>query len=120
MVGFKPYGIQSLKGIAVKLKYEEYESIKQVVYNNLSQDAAAMQMKVSRPTLTRIYNKALKNIAKALVEGRAIEIVGGNYSLCSDWYRCKKCFMLIQGIENHKKCQDCSFYNEDELVSLCR
>jgi uncharacterized protein len=38
-------------------------------------------MSVSRPTITRIYNKALKQIAIAFVDGKAIEIEGGNYLL---------------------------------------
>jgi predicted DNA-binding protein (UPF0251 family) len=59
---------------AVFLKLEEYESIRLVNYNKLPQDQAAVQMNVSRPTFTRIYNNALEQIAKAFIEGKAIEI----------------------------------------------
>ena len=40
----------------------------------LSQDLAAEQMNVSRPTFTRIYNKALKTITKAFVEARQLRL----------------------------------------------
>jgi predicted DNA-binding protein (UPF0251 family) len=118
MLGFKPFGMPMCQIEPVILKYEEYESIRLVNYDDLHQDQAAEQMNVSRPTFTRIYNKALKQIAKSFVEGKAIEIEGGNYLLDKEWYRCKKCFKLIEGIENHSKCKGCTVYNENELLKI--
>jgi len=118
MKGFKPYGIPLYKIESIRLTFEEYESIRLVNYEMFSQEQAAEQMNVSRPTLTRVYNKALKIIAKALVEGKAIEIEGGNYEFDKDWYRCRICYKLIQGINNHVKCKDCPDYSINELVSL--
>jgi uncharacterized protein len=118
MKGFRPFGMQSCVKESIRLKYEEYESLRLVHYEMLPQDVAAKQMNISRPTFTRIYNRALKVIAKSFVEGKAIEIVGGNYQLDKDWYRCKKCFKLIQGIENHIRCKDCTAYGVSELIKL--
>jgi len=118
MKGFRPFGMPVCIRESVSLKFEEYESIRLVNYEMLPQDEAARQMNVSRPTFTRIYNNALKLIAKSFAEGKAIEIEGGNYQLEDDWYRCKKCYKLIQGIENHTKCKDCTAYGESELVKL--
>jgi len=118
MKGFRPFGLLSCKSDPIKLNFEEYESIRLVNYENLDQDQAAKQMNVSRPTFTRIYNKALKQIARSFVEGRVIAIEGGNYELDKDWYRCKKCFRLIEGIENHRKCNGCSSFGTGELVRL--
>ncbi len=118
MKGFKPFGLPYCKLEAVKLKFEEFESIRLVNYALLPQEEAAKQMNVSRPTFTRIYNRALKMIAKSFVEGKAIEIEGGNYELEKDWYRCKKCYKLIQGLENHSKCENCTAFGENELVKL--
>jgi N12 class adenine-specific DNA methylase len=64
----------------------------------LSQDQARKRRMVSRPTLTRVYNKALRVIAKALIEGKDLEIEGGNYNMERARYRCKKSFKLIEGI----------------------
>jgi uncharacterized protein len=118
MKGFKPFGLPLCESESVKLSFEEFESIKLISYDQLSQEQAAEQMDVSRPTITRIYNKALKTIAKAFVEGLAIEIEGGNYIFDKDWFRCKKCYKLIDGIENHVKCKNCKLYSENELISL--
>ena len=118
MKGFRPYGMPSCVTDAVRLKYEEYESLRLVNYEMLPQDAAARRMNISRPTFTRIYNRALKLIARSFVEGRAIDIEGGNYQLDKDWYRCRKCYKLIEGIENHIKCKDCTSYGESELIKL--
>jgi predicted DNA-binding protein (UPF0251 family) len=118
MKGFKPFGMPLCKIGPVVLKFEEYESIRLVNYDRLSQAEAAEKMSISRPTFTRIYNNALKQIAKSFVEGKAIEIEGGNYLLENDWYRCKKCFKLIEGLENHSKCKDCIYYGDSELVKI--
>ena len=118
MEGFKPYGMQKCDIGPLILKYEEFESIRLVDYDLLSQDLAAKQMNISRPTFTRIYNRALKTIAKAFVEGKSIEIEGGNFKFEHDWYRCKKCYKLIQGIENHSRCKDCKVYGMKELIRM--
>lgn len=118
MKGFKPFGIPMCKLESVALTYEGYESIKLVDYENLSQEEAALRMNISRPTLTRIYNKALKVIAKAFVEGKVIEIEGGSFHLDTDWYRCRKCSKLINGMENHVKCRNCESFGLDELILL--
>jgi predicted DNA-binding protein (UPF0251 family) len=118
MKGFKPYGIPMCKIEPVILKYEEFESIRLVNYDNMPQDKAAEQMNISRPTFTRIYNKALKLIAKSFVEGKAIEIEGGNYEFEKDWYRCKKCYKLIEGLENHLRCDGCTTFGENELLKI--
>jgi uncharacterized protein len=118
MKGFRPFGMPTCKIETIQLSFEEYESIKLVNYDLMDQDKAALQMNVSRPTFTRIYNKALKIIAKAFVEAKAIAIEGGNYQLDADWFRCKKCHKLIEGIDNHIKCQDCEMFGNNELVSL--
>jgi Zn finger protein HypA/HybF involved in hydrogenase expression len=89
-----------------------------VSYEDLPQELAALKMDISRPTLTRIYNSALKKIAKAFVEYLAIEIEGGNIEFEKEWFKCNKCFKLIEGIENHKKCIDCESYGVKELIKI--
>ncbi len=120
MLGFKPFGLPTCELEQVTLKFEEYESIKLVDYEMLSQEKAAELMDVSRPTFTRIYNRALKTIAKAFVEGKVIGIEGGNYQFDKDWYRCEKCYKLIEGLENHIKCSGCNRFGNEELVKLNR
>lgn len=118
MQGFKPFGQPVCKLEKLQLTLEGYESVRMVNYEMLSQEEAAEKMHVSRPTFTRIYNEALKIIAQAFVEGKAIIIEGGDYEFEADWYRCRKCYKLIEGIENHIKCEDCSLYDSNELIPI--
>ncbi len=116
MHGFKPFGIALCPRESIDLQLEEYESIRLVNYEGLSQEDAAISMEVSRPTLTRIYNSGLNKIAKAFVEGRIIRIQGGNYEFDKEWYKCKRCHKLIPGMENHIPCTGCKVFGDEELV----
>jgi len=118
MKGFKPFGMALCELDSIQMTFEEYESLKFIHYDRLMQDVAAEKMNVSRPTFTRIYNKALRNITKAFIEGKAIVFEGGNYQFEKDWFRCKKCFKLINGLENHIRCEGCTIFGTDELVNL--
>jgi len=75
---FKPYGRCCSKKQPVELQLDEYEAIRLLDYEGMQQTEAAEVMNVSRPTLTRIYNSARCTVARALAEGRAIVITGGN------------------------------------------
>lgn len=118
MQGFKPFGMPICKVESIKLKLEEFESIRFINYEMLSQDEASVKMNVSRPTFTRIYNRALIQIAKSFMEGKSLIIEGGNYESDKEWFRCRKCYKLIQGIENHFKCENCPAYNDNELIRI--
>ncbi|MEA5080038.1 MAG: DUF134 domain-containing protein [Dysgonamonadaceae bacterium] len=118
MSGFKPFGVPRSMIDKVVLHYDEYESIRLLDYKGLLQEEAAEKMNVSRPTLTRIYTNARKTIAQAFVEGKMIVIEGGNVDFGREWYRCLKCFKLIDGIENHTPCKNCTSYGNEELAPI--
>ena len=118
MKGFKPFGIPRKMLDEVTLLYDEYEAIRLVDYEGLHHEKAAEQMNVSRPTLTRIYEQARKTVALALVEGKMINIEGGNVQFDREWFRCRRCYKLIGGMENHIRCKDCNTYGEDELIPI--
>jgi len=118
MKGFKPFGIPAKMLHSVSLLYDEYEAIRLLDYEGLHQEQAAERMNVSRPTLTRIYEQARKTIAQALVEGKMINIEGGNVQFDREWFRCRRCYKLIGGIENHVRCKDCKTFNDDELIPI--
>ena len=71
---FKPQGVKIDPHDEVQLLLEEYESIRLCDYEDLFQEEAAERMGVSRPTLTRIYDRARKKVAKAFTEGKPIVI----------------------------------------------
>ena len=115
MLGFKPFGLPHCKLETVTLLYDEYEAFRLCEYENLTLEKAAEKMNVSRPTLTRIYEKALKTIAKAFVEGKAISIEGGEVIFDEQWFKCKKCYETFQ-LHQHKKC--CDNCNFEHLIHL--
>ena len=88
--GFKPFGAAINETEAVELLFEEYEAIKLADYHNLTQEEAAKKMNISRPTFTRIYEKARKTIAKAFVEGKIIIIKGGDIHIDNDYIPLKE------------------------------
>jgi predicted DNA-binding protein (UPF0251 family) len=118
MSGFKPFGMPLSELKIIELQFDEYEGINLVNYQDMSQEAAAEMMGISRPTFTRIYNRALKKIAKAFVEGMAIKIEGGNVEFEKQWYKCQKCFKLIDGLDNHIKCNGCNSFTSNELIKI--
>lgn len=107
MEGFKPFGIPMTDLEPVILLYEEYESIRLSDYECLTQEQSAERMNVSRPTFTRIYEKARRTIARAFVEGKAIFIEGGNYHTDDCWYKCEHCQKLNVSQKEIAACKYC-------------
>ena len=117
MSGFKPFGMASCEMGSVVLQYDEFQCIKLVNYDHMSQEEASELMAVSRPTLTRIYNKALEKIATAFVEGRVVRIAGGNIEFVKEWYKCKNVSAFSKD-ESHTRCEGCTRFGKDELIRL--
>ena len=66
----------------VVLQVDEYETIRLLDYEGMTQEQTAVQMNVARATVTLIYENARKKIADALVNGKSIIIQGGNVKVC--------------------------------------
>lgn len=79
----------------VSMTLEEYETIRLIDYEGFTQERCAMQMKVARTTVQAIYSEARKKLARVLVEGKKLYIIGGNYQLCEgneDFCECGGCY----------------------------
>ncbi len=70
-------------GEPVQLSLDEYECIRLIDREGLTQERCAERMGVARTTVTAIYDSARRKIAAALVEGRALRIGGGCYRINS-------------------------------------
>ncbi len=121
VLGFYPTGkTGKVKSDPVVILFEEWEALKLVDYDHLSQLEAAREMGISRPTLTRIYDQVRKKLALAFVEGREIRIEGGFVDFTKEWYRCRQCHAVFQlEPEEEKKCPECGskdIYNLNESV----
>ncbi len=67
----------------VSMTLDEYESIRLIDFEGLTQEQCAVQMEVARTTVQAIYSSARAKIAACLVEGRFLEIMGGDFTLCA-------------------------------------
>ena len=87
---FIPCGIAG--GDRVLLTLDEYEVIRLIDLKGHTHEEAARQMQISRTTVTEIYQSARYKLADCLVNGRPLEITGGNYRLCDGGeMRCGGC-----------------------------
>lgn len=78
---FSPIGEKV--GEPVILTIDEFETIRLIDKEGLSQEECGEQLGVGRTTAQKIYDKARKKIAEALVIGLSIKIKGGDYRLCN-------------------------------------
>lgn len=92
---------------SILLRLDEYEAIRLLDYELMNQVDVAELMEVSRPTLTRIYEQARRKVAMAFVEGRSLEITGGNVYVGESWFRCKKCQIFFNTYDTNHRCPMC-------------
>ena len=90
---FKPRGIPMRELEEIRLTVDEREALRLADLEGLSHEEAGQQMGVSRATFGRIIEQARKIVADALINGKAINVEGGNYQICSAerLFRCMKC-----------------------------
>ena len=61
---------------------DEYESIRLIDLEGLTQEQCADQMEVARTTAQAIYQSARKKLSDCIVNGRELIIGGGEYRVC--------------------------------------
>ena len=60
---------------------DEYEAVRLIDYEGMTQQMCSEQLGVSRSTVQAIYENARRKIAASLVESRQLFIEGGEYRL---------------------------------------
>lgn len=86
-IRFGPQGSGPDAG-TVTMTLEEYESIRLMDYEGLTQEQAARQMDAARTTVQGIYSSARRKIAQCLVNGHMLHLEGGNFVLCEETGKC--------------------------------
>lgn len=82
------------------MSVDEFETIRLIDLEGLTQEVCAQRMDVSRATVQTIYGSARRKLAQALVQGRELVIGGGDYVLCpgeTSGCGCLRC---------HRHCQE--------------
>jgi uncharacterized protein len=75
----------------LSMSIEEYECIRLIDLEKLTQEEVSQRMQVARTTVQRIYELARWKLAKSLVEGCMLNIEGGDYELCDGQQLLKHC-----------------------------
>ncbi len=73
---------KKLDNEVIIMNVEEYETIRLIDLEGMTQEECAEQMNVARTTVQGIYTDARKKLAKSLVNGKTLRIEGGDYKLC--------------------------------------
>lgn len=112
---FKPRGIPISDLDIIVLTLEELEALRLVDLNGLQQEEAAQKMGISRRAFWDELQNARKKIVDALINGKAIEIKGGNYVLTGKrkfkCYDCQHEWEEPYGTGRPQKCLKCGSVN---------
>lgn len=68
----------------IEMALEEFETIRLIDYEGLTQAECAQQMDVARTTVQAIYAEARRKLADSLVNGKSLVIQGGAYQICEN------------------------------------
>lgn len=112
---FKPQGIPMRELQYVTLAVDELEALRLADLDSLYHDEAAVKMGISRQTFGRIIATARKKVTGALVEGNALAICGGNFTMKdSRSFLCHACGHLWDvpfGAGRPNVCESCQSAN---------
>ena len=75
-------------GEVVTMTIDEYETIRLIDLEKLTQQQCSEQMQVSRATVQHIYDAAREKLADCLIHAKGLRIAGGEYQLCSGSHGC--------------------------------
>jgi predicted DNA-binding protein (UPF0251 family) len=111
---FKPRGIPITELEEVILNSDELEALRLADFEGLYQEAAAIEMNISRQTFGNIIHSARRKIADALMNGKAVKIDGGVIATDARRFHCQACqhdWTLSIGSAGQTVCPTCQSPN---------
>lgn len=110
---FKPAGVPARSLASITLTIDEYESLRLADYLGLDHQQSAERMNISRPTFSRLIEKARNKVAGAIIDGKTLIIEGGNIDFINNLFECPDCGSTfeISAEQYHKGCPECGSKN---------
>ena len=117
---FKPSGVPRKFLESIQLTVDEFEAIRLADYLQKDHAQAAEMMRISRPTFTRLIQRARQKLATAIIEGMELVIMGGNIDFAHTLHRCHDCGEVIQQPPDaeDEDCPGCGSKNVEDLASF--
>ena len=81
---YGPLKLQRENNKCILMSVEEYETIRLIDLEKLTQEECGERMQVARTTIQKIYTDAREKVAESLVNGCILKIEGGDYQLYSE------------------------------------
>jgi len=94
----------------INMTVEEYESIRLIDYEKLTQEESSKFMGVARTTIQRMYDIAREKLADCLINGKMLTIEGGNYRVCSNMNSGRHC--------NRRNCKRLNYKNKKDVTAI--
>lgn len=114
---FKPLGIKGQDLEQVQLALDEFEAFRLADHIGLSHAEAAVEMGISRPTFSRLIEKARKNIADFIIRGKLLNIEGGSIHFRNNIIRCQNCGHMFK-INISNTMSECPACHSKQLINL--
>jgi len=92
---FKPTGVLKRDLPTIPMTLDEYEAIRLTDYLGMAHEEAADEMEISRSTFTRLIEEARYKAAAFFIEGKELQIEGGNIHFRGNIVRCMDCSRLF-------------------------
>ena len=125
---FGPKGLSA--NDLIQLAVDEYEALRLIDVEGMTQEECARSMNVARSTVQAIYSTARKKLSTALIEDKNILVAGGDFVLCDgDAEKCPRkncCIKKLKeqldeaGEKDHYACENqCDETCECAHLGLC-
>ncbi|MBF7096986.1 DUF134 domain-containing protein [Alkalibacter mobilis] len=91
---YGPLDTEAQASGVIVMAVEEYETIRLIDYERLTQEECAQKMNVARGTVQKLYTDARMKISESIIDGKKLIIKGGDYELYNDNEKvngCRRC-----------------------------
>jgi predicted DNA-binding protein (UPF0251 family) len=102
----------------LELSLDEFEAIRLADYLGMDHNGSADKMEISRSTFSRLVERARRKVAVFLIEGKHLQIDGGQVHFERNLVRCGDCGHLLSSTfeSDTSVCPNCGSTNLADLA----